>query len=378
MTPEAPPRERMTYYQGKMRHQSEVDQLKAATADTPPPQGPAPTPAAAPDESPDEPAVRQRDGDAAAPFPMEAPQRPEPRPAAPSSTVTVPLIEGIAMEIANVRGTWYTAFVRDGVMLTEDATRTNPAIDRRAPGRLTAALSKAVPALSEKAIKSTISAAFDAIRSADDGKAMVSEAVAKVIGATERVERVMTDPPEYVVYLDGEDYLEFSAREIATEQPVALNVRWESVKFEKIRATQKDFGEIIDYWFEIAERVDPPGTKTLWESVAEDLQTAIAAREPGTTPAALLDTFLYQEPDGPLWISNRIIKDVMKKSGKEETDNGLSRFFKQRGDLIANSKSFTVSGISIRAWGFRPDFMPEADSHSRPAGINPEGDSDAL
>ena len=294
----------------------------------------------------------------------------------PTSSVTLPLIEGVQMEIAAAAGGgWITRFARNGDTLAEDRSNTEPWIDRRAPGRLTKALAAAVPTLNEKAIKDAITAIFDGILESPDGAALISEPAARVISATEAVTVEMCDPPVYRVDLIDGATLTFSNREMAALQPVTLNDRWLAAHpGDPLKATRRDFEEIQEYWFSILEKADPAGSGSVWESIAADLQFAIAGREAGTDKISLLKTGVYQEPGGPLWVSGRVIAEVLRKAGKNENDPGLSQFLKRRGDLIEASKPFRVSRILIRAWGFSPDFMPEVDETASPIDFHPDGE----
>ncbi len=370
MTSEAPgaageaKRERMTYYMGKMRPQSEVDRLQAEEAGTPPPRGP--TPETSPEPSDGNNQWRAND----------TPVTRAPR--LRSAIEPIPIgIDDIALDIANVRGRWYVGIYRADVVFGEVQFSTNPLFAKGAAGTVAEETKRAIPHVDRSMVRQATDRTLTALREAGDG-AIVADAVARVINSTVKVEREMSDPPAYVIHLDTGDYLEFSNKELAALQPIALNAQWLAVRFESLRATGRDFETIAEHWLSVAVSVDPPGSKSPWEQIAVDLQFAIAAREPGTTSAALLDTRLYQEPGGPLWISNQIIKEVMRKNGKDEADNGLSRFLQRRGDLIQTSKTFKVGGVPIRAWGLRPDFMPEADTHNRPVTIDRGGDPDAL
>ena len=334
---------------------------EATPATTPPPQEPATMPAT---EAPP----------TSTPRPV-TPGRGDTRPT-PTSSVTVPLLEGIEMEIAAAPGGgWITRFARNGDTLAEDRNSTEPWIDRRAPGRLTKALAAAVPTLNEKAIKDAITAIFDGILESPDGAALISEPAARVISATEAVTVEMCDPPVYRVDLIDGATLTFSNREMAALQPVTLNDRWLAAHpGDPLKATRRDFEEIQEYWFSILEKADPAGSGSVWESIAADLQFAIAGREAGTDKISLLKTGVYQEPGGPLWVSGRVIAEVLRKAGKNENDPGLSQFLKRRGDLIEASKPFRVSRILIRAWGFSPDFMPEVDETASPIDFHPDGE----
>ena len=323
------------------------------------------------------------------PLPVENPGDPddqvtpseEPLARAPrlrSSIEPVPIgIGDLSIDIANVRGRWYVGIYQAGTMIAEVQFSTNPIHAKGVAGKVAEETKRAIPHIDRAMVRQATDRTLTALREAGDG-AIVADAVARVINSTVKVEREMSDPPAYVIHLDTGDCLEFSNKELAALQPIALNAQWLAVRFESLRATGRDFETIAEHWLSVAVSVDPPGSKSPWEQIAVDLQFAIAAREPGTTSAALLDSCLYQEPGGPLWISNQIIKEVMRKNGKDEADNGLSRFLQRRGDLIETSKTFKVGGVPIRAWGLRPDFMPEADTHNRPVTIDRGGDPDAL
>lgn len=287
------------------------------------------------------------------------------KPAADSS-VTVPLIEGIEIEIAAAPGGgWITRFARNGDTLTEDRNSTEPWIDRRAPGRLTKALAEAAPTLKEKAIKEAITAVFDGIRESPDGAALISEPAARVINATERVEREMSDPPAYAVYLDNGDCLEFSNRDLAAAQPITLNERWQAIRFEPLRATRRDFEEIIDHWFSMAVPVDPPGAKSPWERIAEKLETRIAPLPRETDRSALKKHGIWQdpEPDGLLWVRSDLIQEVITEAGENPNDGRFARYLEREKILIERSKKIRVPGAGVppRAWGLAPEFKIDLD-----------------
>ena len=285
-------------------------------------------------------------------------------------------IEGIALDIASVRGDWFIGIYRDGTMIEEDRSSTNPVFAKGTAQRIADKIKRAAQHLDKSAVRAAVDRFFKAIKETKDGAVLVAEPVARVIDATNRVTVEMRDPPVYRVDLIDGGILVFSNREIAALQPVTLNDRWLAMHpGDPLEASLRDFEEIRKYWFSILERVEPDGARSLWESIATDLQIAIAAREPGSTTASLLDTGLYLG-QGTLWISNQVVKEILRKSGKDETDPGLSHFLRQRGDLIATSKTFKVNGVVVRAWGFRPEFVPVGDSTNRPMRIDREGDQD--
>ena len=311
---------------------------------SPPPRGPAPMPAAADP-------VRAATPGRAGTMPPE-----QPRPVR-SSSVAVPLIEGITMEIVNVRGTWYTAFIRDGAILTEDATRTDPTIDRRALGRLTTALSKAVPTLSEKAIKSAIGAIFEAVRDADQ---LASEAVATVIGATSSVTIEMADPPITTVQLDGGGAMVFSAVDMGNLPAPILNSQWFAARREILLATKADFMTIAEYWLSIADEREPR-IKSVWEPITEKLRERIAPLPRNTDRESLTRFGVWQEPNGPLWVLSTLIQSIVKEEGQSPFDSRFAQYLEREGLLIEGPKVIRAGAQTRRGWGFTPEFKFDLD-----------------
>jgi len=368
-----PAREPETWFQGKMRPRSEVERIKREEAaaqmagpvevETPPPRPPVPMPATRTPEHHDEDeagagpvgTMRVEHDPAPEPAPVTPSTRP-PRPARSSSAV-VPLIEGISMEIANVRGTWYTAFIRDGAILTEDANRTDPTIDRRAPGRLTAALSKAVPTLSEKAIKSAIGVTFEAVR---DANQIASEAVATVIGATSSVTIEMADPPITTVQLDGGGTMVFSAADMGNLPAPILNSQWFAARREILLATKEDFRAIAEYWLSVAEEREPR-IKSVWEPITEKLRERIAPLPRNTDRETLTRFGVWQEPNGPLWILSTLIQSIVKEEGQSPFDSRFAQYLEREGLLIAGPKVIRAGVQTRRAWGFNPEFKFDLD-----------------
>lgn len=348
----APQREPMTYYKGEMVPRREVERIQAAEATpatTPPPQDPATMPAT---EAPP----------TSTPRPV-TPGRGDTRPT-PTSSVTLPLIEGIKMEIAAAPGGgWVTRFTRNGDTLTEDRNSTEPWIDRRAPGRLTKALAAAVPTLKEKAIKEAITAVFDGIRESPDGAALISEPAARVINATESVTIEMTDPPITIVNLEGQGMLTFTAREIGNLSTYALNERWYSARREVLLAKKSDFVKIANYWMSIAEESEPSQFESPWPVVTEELAARLAPIPRKTDRSALEKFGIWQEPGGLLWVRSKIFQDLLREAGFSPYDNRFARYLEAEGILIERSKKIRVdSGAVLRAYGLNPEFKIDVDS----------------
>lgn len=370
MTSETPPRERMTYYQGKMRHQSEVDQLKAATADGPPHRGPAPTPAAAPEEAPDEPAGEQRDGNEAVP---PAPVNP---PRIRSSIAPVPIgIESIALDIASDRGVWYVGIYRDGEKIADDAGGSNPLITKGTAKRIADRVKKEYSHLDRKAVQKAVETFFEAVREADE--ALTTDAVSRAIGEIERVEKETSDPPAYVVHLTGGKCLEFSTRDLAALAPVTLNERWLAVRDDPLDATGRDFKEIRDHLLAVAVPVDPPGPASPWERTISKLETRIAPLPLEQDRNGLRRHGISLEPNGVLLIRSDLIQDVMVESGQNPNDASFARYLKRVGILLVESKPYRIPGVKnqVRAWGVTPDIKDDpTEGLEGSLSENPEGD----
>jgi len=369
-------REPMTWLNGKMVPRREAERiLKAEAAGTPPPGRPVPvpvpTPAGVPDETdpPDDDEVQAQASTAPGPggphpdVPVSRTERPVQTVAPQARTsVSVPLIEGVRMEIsAAPGGGWVTRFTRSGETLAEEKSDMEPWADPRVAGRLTRALAAATP-LKETAIRTAIADAFEGIRDSPDGEVMVSEPAACVIGATVGVDIEMTDPPATVVKLDDGGTMIFSSREIAALQPITLNERWYALRRKLLQATRRDFKQIAEYWLSIAEEVEPLGARSVWERITEDLATKIASLPAEEDRDALIRYGIWQEPGGPLWVTSTLIQEVIRDAGKNEYDPGFSRYLKKEGILIENSRRFRVgNNVQVRAWGLDPAFKPETE-----------------
>ena len=325
-----------------------------------------PTPAATPE------AVRQADDEAPAPAGTMHPELPrpgeEPAPVTPprirSSVPPTPIgIEGIALDIASDRGVWYVGIYRDGEKIADDASRSNPLYTKGTPTRIADRIKQAAPHFDRAAVRKATEQFFKAVTDADEP--LTSDAVYRVISATERVEREMSDPPAYAVYLDNGDCLEFSNRDLAAAQPIALNERWQAIRFEPLRATQRDFGEIIDHWFSMAVPVDPPGAKSPWERIAEKLETRIAPLPRETDRSALKKYGIWQDPkpDGLLWVRSDLIQEVITEAGENPNDGRFARYLEREKILIERSKKIRVPGAGVppRAWGLAPEFKIDID-----------------
>lgn len=277
-----------------------------------------------------------------------------------TTSLAIPLLEGISIEVSALRGGgWLTAFKRRGEMIAEDRSAALPWIDRYGAGRLTNLLCDKVP-LDKRAVKAALQEVFSTVKTSPDAPGLTSTAVARVISETESVQIELSDRPVYIVTLEGGRSLTFSAKEIAAHRAISLNETWLSVHPRgPLNASGADFEEIIEYWLSIAEEVEPAGDMNPWESIAEKLQIRIAACPVGKTKEGLAGAGLYQEENGPLWITNRIIQEVLRDAGRDVNDSGFSRYLQSIGVLVSPSKSFRVLGLVGRAWGFRPDFKPE-------------------
>ena len=324
---------------------------------SPPPRGPAPMPAAARGEDPAPATVRSGRGPGEDPAPGTPPK-------IRSSIAPLPIgIEGIALDIASDRGIWYVGIYRDGEKIADDASRSNPLYTKGTPTRIADRIKQAAPHFDRAAVRKATEQFFKAVTDADEP--LTSDAVYRVISATERVEREMSDPPAYAVYLDNGDCLEFSNRDLAAAQPIALNERWQAIRFEPLRATQRDFGEIIDHWFSMAVPVDPPGAKSPWERIAEKLETRIAPLSRETDRSALKKHGIWQDPkpDGLLWVRSDLIQEVITEAGENPNDGRFARYLEREKILIERSKKIRVPGAGVppRAWGLAPEFKIDID-----------------
>jgi len=115
---------------------------------------------------------------------------------------------------------------------------------------------------------------------------------------------------------------------------------------------------VIESWLSIAEEVEPSGTVSPWEVVAEKLQDRVSMVSVYTDKEGLIRSGLFQE-ESILWISNTLILDILRQLGKDGDSAGFSRYLKQAGHLVHVSKNFRIGRAQRHAWGFSPDFRPE-------------------
>ncbi len=279
-----------------------------------------------------------------------------------SSTGPVSLIWDLSIEVAAARDGWLTIITRNGEEMVAEPSKTKPWLDSRLPGRVTKRISEVDESLKENPIKKKIVEYFEDMRGSPDTDALTSEPVARAVGATVRVLVELTDPPAYHVELEGGETLTFSSREMAALKPITLNERWiASHPRSPLKATRNDFEEIQEYWLSIAEETEPLGAKSVWEDATERLQTLISTRKCFDTPVGLIehDSGLYLEEGGPLWVSNALIKSILREDGKSETDSSFAKYLQKCGVVVAESKSFRVNKAFRRAWGFNPEFNAE-------------------
>ncbi|MGC9435897.1 MAG: hypothetical protein ACP5C4_07440 [Methanomicrobiales archaeon] len=288
----------------------------------------------------------------------ETPAPPERGPA--TTTGPVPLIADLSIEIASEREGWRTVVSRDGSVIAEDTRPAEPWTIRTVPGRLAGLVREAVPAYDRNAVRDAITEFFETVGSSADGERLVSGPVARAQAATVRALIETSDPPTYLVRTDRGDLI-FSAREIAAAQPVALNTKWLTLfRAEPLKARKKDFEALIDYWLAIAEEIEPAGTVSPWELVAERLQARISTLQVGFDREDLVRTGagIYQEDDGPLWVSAQVVCQVLRDSNRNENDPGFANYLERLGVLVERSRSIRVGSMFVRAWGFSPEFRP--------------------
>jgi len=273
----------------------------------------------------------------------------------------MPLLDDLTVEVATGRDGWRTLVTRNGAVVCDDVSRIEPWVDRRAVGRLTAAIRAAVP-LDQRAIRDALNQMFAQFRESPDGAAITPEPVARVINATVRVTVEMSDPPVYVVDLAEGNRLIFKNRDLATLLPANLNDRWLAAHPRTpLDANVREFKAIRDYWLSIAEQgVAATGSK--WDVVVDILQRRIAPIPAGTDREGLLRVGLFTEvrPDGSrvLWVASSLIESVLRDHQLSIMDRTFPDYLEREGLLIGRSRRWRVGGMLPFAWGFVPEFQP--------------------
>lgn len=269
----------------------------------------------------------------------------------------VNLISDISITIEARPQGWITTFTKAGDTIISHEAKTEPWLDRKAAKELSDLLFSVLPELNKGYVQERLMDFFSTLQESPDGRALVSEAVSRVMKETVSVSIELSEPPNYIITLVGGHTLSFKAKEIADQSPSSLNVNWLSVyPKEPLNANKRDFQKVIEYWLSIAETVKPAGAVSPWEAIAEPLQDLISKVSiVHPEPSGLIRNGLYDDGE-VLWISNVLIQEELKRQGKDSDPGGFSRYLKSAGYLIHPSKLFRIGTTRRRAWGFRSDF----------------------
>lgn len=288
---------------------------------------------------------------------------PEPEHPVQTSTPPVPLIAGVAVIVeSRLGGGWFTTFARGGRVIASDEARTPPWADPRAPGRLTTALKSAldrvgVP-IERRAIREVVGDWIATLQDQDGADGIVSAAVARVTRSTDGVQIELTHPPIFTVAL-GDAELSFTNAEMAGDLPRRLNELWMAAFYEALGANKRDWVEIREYWLSIAERGDPWGDRTPYDGATSALQIRISAEPVFDSREGLTRSGLFRDSAGVLWISNAVVQEVLGTAGGDLSTAGFSAHLRREGLLVRPSTVHRVGGITVRAWGFAPEFRAE-------------------
>ena len=182
--------------------------------------------------------------------------------------------------------------------------------------------------------------------------------ISEVLNETARVRVELYDPPRYTVDLTGGATLRFTARQIASMNPAPLNRQWLAAHPRCfLGATREDFETIVDRWLSIAQEEEPKGWRSPWEQIADRVGRAVARAAPCDSPVGLLASGIYQEPNGPLWVSELTIIAPVARAAKVDIMNPkLIEYLRRTGALYGTpSKVFVTRGIRVRAWAFDPE-----------------------
>lgn len=259
-------------------------------------------------------------------------------------------------------------------MLISEEAQTEPWLDRNAPSRLSDLLISAMPILNKGIIRGRLKDCFTTLQDSPDGQSLVSEAVFRVIRETVSVSIERSDPPFYIITLEGGHTLSFIAKEIAIHRPLFLNEKYLSIHpRDPLNANGRDFQKVIEYWLSIAEEVEPAGAVSPWEGIAERLQDRISLEIVHHEIEGLIRSGLYLD-DEVLWISNNLIHDELRQHGKDNDPAGFSRYLNKSGYLIRSSKSHRIGTTYRRAWGFNPQFRSTETPISSFASLEEKGD----
>jgi len=230
-----------------------------------------------------------------------------------------------------------------------------------------------------KVLNDAILEIFEDIKASPDVQAITSNTVMKVISATKEVQWERTIPPRMVIFLADEGRegtICLTPGDLAQKRPVKLNSEWISTIWSDLNATKKDFSQIIEYWHSVKEVVDPIGNVSQWDTVIDEIQTAISGLEVEFDKSAIQKGLLYLQEDGKdlhgnirpvLWANNKIVIDALKNASKSENDPTFSEYLRRKEILIAKSKKFRIEKSDLpRAWGFNPEFRQQQGEENKP------------
>lgn len=319
-----------------------------------------------PVQAPLEPVPETEPESAPAREPQAEPEpEPEPdrRPPPQTTTPPVPLVAGASVVVeSRLGGSWTTAFVRDGRVIATDDGRVAPWVDPRAPGRLTTVLKSAldrvgVP-IERRAVRDAIGDWISALQEVGDGDRVVSAAVSRVIGLTDRVLIEQTRPPTFVITLGDEEFV-LTNTEMASNLTKRINELWLGVFYERLGASAHDWDAIRDYWLSIAERGEPWGDRTPYDGVTSALQIRISAEPMFDVREGLIRSGLYRDQSGIVWVNNSVVQEVLSSGGGDLSIAGFSAHLRREGYLVQTSTVHRVGGITVRAWGFAPGFRAD-------------------
>lgn len=274
------------------------------------------------------------------------------------------LVGGLSLKISSSGNDYLTEiFDKDEVVVSDKASI--PAFkDPRAAGRISHKVKDTIPDYDQKRVKESLDRIFKQMSESPDAEAIMTEQCADIIQQTVCVNREMTDPPRYHIEMADGTVFTLPLEDFIGYKTGTISLQWAIVYNQNLKLKDEDFKHAVDYWFSISEDVDPIGSASEWEPVADEIINRISVKTVSNEKGVLLNKGLYQETDGPLWVSNGIIHEVTRDFGVNITDSRLTKYLEAEGYLVHKSKVHTVNGRKIRAWGFDPGLRDNPSSDS--------------
>lgn len=281
-----------------------------------------------------------------------------------TSAEIIPLLIGdLGLRIVPRDRDYVTEIVSKGEIIVSDSSPVPAFHDDKAAKRISLQMKAKFPEYDQKILQEKIASVFATFARSPDSQKIMSDVCKRIILGTKQVKREMTSPPVYHIIMDDMKEFHLLSNEISKVNAPRFNEQWFEKYHEILTLNRREYLKVLDYWLSIATEIEPVGCASPWEPIVEDILTTISHKTASPEKEALGRSGLYLEANGPLWVANTIIHEVMRLHGKAITDPGLVSYMKETGYLIHSSKTFRVGSRNVRAWGLDPGLKTPSENN---------------